>query len=107
MQKVLAINSQLMYNYCMKVEKELKMRPTYYPLVEKFVDLSYKVYGSYAHSSGYLQSLTANLMDGYADPKSAARMLSESIAELEDRLMLEEREKQFEMMSREADLEVA
>lgn len=83
------------------------MRPTYYPLVEKFVNLSYKVYGSYAHSSGYLQSLAANLMDGYADQKSAARMLNESIAELENRLMLENREKQFEIMSRDADLEVA
>jgi hypothetical protein len=87
----------------MKVEKEMKMRPTYADLVKEFVDLSYKVYGSYAHSSGYLQSLTANLMDGYADPKSAARMLKESIVQLETRLNYEEREKQFEMMSRDVE----
>ena len=80
------------------------MRPTYADLVKQFVDLSYKVYGSYAHSSGYLQSLTSNLMDGYADPKSASRMLTETIRELENRLMLEEREKQFEMMSRDAEI---
>lgn len=83
------------------------MKPTYYPLVQKFVDLSYKVYGNYAFSSGYLQSLTANMMDGYADAKFAERQLNQSIAELENRLMLEEREKQYEMMSRDADLEIA
>lgn len=90
----------------MKVKKEHEMRPTYADLVKEFVDLSYKVYGNYAFSSGYLQSLTANMMDGYADAKSAERQLKQSIAELENRLMLEEREKQYEMMSRDADAEV-
>jgi serine/threonine-protein kinase RIO1 len=88
----------------MKVEKEMKMKTNYSDLVKQFVDLSYKVYGNYAHSSGYLQSLTSNLLDGYTNKEFAVKMLKQSIAEFEDRLNYEDREKQFEMMSRDAEV---
>ncbi len=80
------------------------MKTNYYPLVEKFVSLSYEVYGNYAHSSGYLQSLTANLLDGYTTKEFAVRMLQNSIDEFETRLNYEDREKQFEMMSRDVEV---
>jgi hypothetical protein len=85
----------------MKVEKEPKMKASFSPLVQEFVDLSYRVYGSYAHSSGYMQSTLSNIMDGYATVESTERMLKQAIAEMEDRLMAEEQQKQFEMMSHE------